>query len=50
MSESLNNTLITGFRISESGRLLIDLSTYDQLAAEKQIHEKLERAVAAKSV
>ena len=39
--------LIDGFKISESGRLLIDLATHDQIALEKQIHEKLEKAAAA---
>ena len=39
--------LIDGFKISESGRLLIDQATHDQLALEKQIHEKLEKAASA---
>jgi ATP-dependent Lon protease len=45
MSESLlNDHLISGFKTSESGLLLIDLSTHDQLASEKKINEKLELA------
>ena len=48
MSEQrLHDQILTGFKISDSGRLAIDLSTYDQLAAEKQINEEIERAEAA---
>jgi hypothetical protein len=36
------DTLLNGFKISESGLLLLDQATHDQLAAEKKINEKLE--------
>ena len=36
-----------GYQTWESGRVLIDQLTYDQLELEKQIHEKLEKAAAA---
>lgn len=36
-----------GYQTSDSGRLLIDQATYDQLVLEKQISEKLEKAAAA---
>ena len=41
-----HDTPLEGFRITESGRLLIAQSTFDQIALEKQIQDKLEKAAA----